>query len=85
MPAKKRRLVLVRWIDTASETGWARPGERGAYSHMRGLRCESVGYVVRRTAKVIAIAQSIEEQGKVNDVITIPIPCVRQVRRLVHK
>lgn len=70
----------VLWEDTASKTGWAFPDQ--GYAEKRPLLCRSVGFVIRKGKTVISLAQSVEEQGKVNDVIAIPLRAVKRVRRL---
>lgn len=81
---KKKRnyqLVEVRWIDSASETGWRAHEE----AKREPLTCWSAGYLVHRDRKslVIALNSGCEDsRSSFGDAITIPAKCVQSVRKL---
>lgn len=76
---QKYPLLHVRWRDHASEGGWAWPKDR---VHKAGLMCESVGFRIERNKNLLTLAQSIEEQGKVSDTITILTGTISSIRRI---
>ena len=79
----KYRRLEVTWHDSSGKTGWARPNV--GYPEKTPLTCQTIGYLLRRNKSIVSLAQSIDEQGKVNDVMTIPRQCVIRVRRLVER
>ena len=80
-PVTSFPLLKVRWLDHASAGGWHFPKDR-ADQTKKGLVCESVGFRIQRTKHTLTLAQTVEEQGKVNDTITIVVPAIVSVRRL---
>jgi len=78
---KRPPMVLVLWIDSASHPGWIATGE----PLPDPARCESAGFLVQRDKKQIVLAQSRgvnEEIRPWGDLITIPMVCVRSVKRV---
>ena len=73
------RTAEVVWIDSATNGAWdtvAAHEERGIFE------VHSVGYLLRRDANRIILAQSQSNEGTVTDCLTIPAVCVKKVRYL---
>ncbi len=64
-------LVLVRWEDIISETGWCNPEE---------VSCpvfETIGYLIKDTKKYLVICDTVPDYGTVT---VFPKGCVLEVR-----
>lgn len=75
---RTREIVEVTWHDTTHWKGWRRADE----GEPSTSECRSVGYVVRRNRAIVALAQSWSEENNIADVLVIPRPMVRSIRRL---
>ncbi len=71
--------VRVEWVDSSSETGWQRKNHRcsGGISY-----CESLGFIIRKNKREIALAQSKSSIGSIAEVMTIPMVCVKKITKL---
>jgi hypothetical protein len=80
----KPQLVEVDWIDSCAHSGWRSFVD--ARDDSLPSSCRSIGYMLRRDAKVLVLAQSIDatDEGdeRFADVLAIPAAVVRRVRRL---
>jgi hypothetical protein len=85
----KARLVPVEveWIDSAFTRGWRDPDEM--LSESGCMNCISVGYLIRKTPKMVTIVQShhdLKREQRFHDswseALSIPRSCVRKIRRL---
>lgn len=74
----KPALVEVTWLDACSHHGWYTDDELPTATLME---MKTVGYVVRRRKKDIALAQAHSPE-KWGEIWVIPIACVSRVRRL---
>lgn len=74
----RQRRVAVHWNDAAVDYGWKCENSRFRPSP----RIVTIGFIVRRTDKVIEVAQSVAEYGQVAEVMQIPLGCVVKVERL---
>ena len=74
----RQRRVCVHWNDAMHEQGWKWPPDPHAFPN----RIVTTGYVLRKTAKTIEVAQSVAEAGSVGDVLSIPLGCVIRIERL---
>jgi len=69
----RQRRVTVYWLDSASHSGWTDDEvTRDA------ARCTTTGFLLRRSATHLEIAQSVSEHGMVGEVICIPSSCVQR-------
>lgn len=82
--SKPRHLYRVEWEDSASLGGW-RTEEKILKDARTTVNIVSVGYLVRKGKQEIVLCQSYDEQGKINDTISIPVGCVRNIRRITEK
>lgn len=71
-------LIQVRWEDAYSEDEWQDVGtvKTDRYS------CVTTGYLLRKTAKVLIVAGSLNEAGQACCVMHIPAPWATKIRRL---
>lgn len=77
----KRKLRIVRWVDSASAPRWRYPHEIDS----RPATCLTVGYVVHETKEAITLAQTQrvdESYDDVNGCMTIPRGCIKSIRRI---
>jgi len=69
-------LVHVSWVDAHTHDSWVNEGEENFERAMIPHSCESVGWVIRHTAKqlVIAASRGPASDGSMdyNNLITIP-------------
>lgn len=78
-----KRLVLVSWRDTRSDSRWREVDE-----HLPHADVESVGWLVASTRSHITVAASLIEHNEeetditIGDVTTIPRGCVKDVKDL---
>ena len=75
---KPGALVEVHWTDSYTMHGWRGDEQPDG----EPLECRSVGYLVKRSKKVVVVCQNVSEQGSTGDWMTIPASCIRRVRRL---
>lgn len=77
------KLVEVTWYDThASGGGWRTVKEilhAGAASY---YHCRSTGYLLYSDTRVVVLCQSLTEDGRATDTVTIPKGCVKRIRSL---
>ncbi len=73
--------VEVEWEDAASSGGWA---TKESYM-LSPVICKTTGYLLQKNKKYLVVVQSEDQNGKVNDAITIPMKCVKKIRRLYPK
>ena len=74
----KKKIVLVNWLDTCSrDSRWVDPKER-----MVPVKCQSVGFLLEKTKKHVALAALDSEDNMVNNLNTIPRGCVQSIRYL---
>lgn len=75
--------VEVSWVDSAVSGGWRSLEEfRGA---AQLAQCVTVGLLIKKTKKLVVVAQSAAKDGDVADAIAIPISCVRSIRYLKRR
>lgn len=79
--------VEVEWDDSASSHGWRSPEE--VLTETGTTACRSVGYLVRKTTRLVTIVQSrhdlLREPGIkdfMGEALTIPRSVVRRIRVL---
>lgn len=72
-------VVEIEWLDAV-----LRSGADDAEKHARlGLmRRVSVGYLIGKTRKQLALAMTDDGDGRVDDVLTVPLAWVKKVRYL---
>jgi hypothetical protein len=75
---KQMRLVEIHWVDAASDSGWQ--GQKAPGDET--VDCRTVGYLLKRDSRVITVAQNVSHHGSTGEWMTIPVSCVRRVRRL---
>lgn len=76
----KRRhfLVEVIWNDAASNHGWYGPSD---FSECSLVTVKTVGYLLRRNRKDVAVAQGVSEHDKYSEVWVIPSASVVSIHR----
>ena len=79
MKKKRYPLVEVTWRDSASNHGWYKEDE---FPEASLVEVKTMGYLIRRNARELAMAQSVSEHGKFNEIWVVPAKSVRRVRRL---
>lgn len=75
-----KKAVIVQWEDSATTSGWRDDAKEAGTAE-----CQSVGFVLEHTSKVIKLAQSISIGGHFAEVISIPKFCIKSVRGLMLK
>lgn len=70
----------VTWRDATSIHGW---DEVEAWKKdVFLIECRTVGYLIRRDKKLMAVAQTVTERGKASEVWCVPTPWVTKVKVL---
>mgnify|MGYP001599210933 CR=1 FL=1 len=67
------RRYEVFWDDSSSTSGWQEEGAYGTSS------CQSLGYLVDSNPTFLALVQSMERDGLIADVLSIPWSVIREV------
>jgi hypothetical protein len=75
----KAPLVEVTWDDACSNHGWLDDTE---LHEATTIRMTTVGYMVRRDRKGLALAQAHGSHGKWAEIWVIPPGWIKRVRRL---
>ena len=73
---RKPKIVYVEWEDSCTTYGWLNP-QVDETSMIR-----SVGIEVARTKKSITISTSESQGGRHVDPISIPMGCIRKIKRI---
>jgi len=81
MDELKYPLVMVEWEDAWSEDGWIGPNELKGNTYS----VVTVGYVINKGPKALQIASTIEQEGNLSGVMSVPLGCVKRVRSLSIK
>lgn len=71
-------MVLVEWLDTSSNSNWATKEE----AKPKVLTCRTIGFLLERNKKHIAIYATDSESGNISDRVCIPKGCIKSVKRL---
>ena len=66
------KMVLVKWVDSTSIQGW----EEG--DNMELCRCESVGFLIKKTKDKVILAQSLNDHTYYNK-FAIPRGCITSI------
>ena len=75
------KIVEVLWDDACSASGWREAAE--LKNNVALSPCRTVGYILHKTSKFLSIVQSMgETNGYAADATTIPVSCIRKVRKL---
>lgn len=77
---RKLPLVEIVWHDSAAGGGW---NSLSSYrNEKKTLQIRTVGWLTKNTNSEVQVVQSISQDGKVADSMTIPRVCIRKTRRL---
>ena len=86
MSRKGKRLpvVLIRWIDTTGSRGWRDAEAWDKWLSSDGAAQETVGFLLKRTKKYIAVVQSVQQcdDPNMDAILQIPAGVILSVRRL---
>ena len=78
--------VEVEWVDSQSRVRtWVNVDDVVDESHdevFDGIRCVSVGFVLRRTRKVLQLASGLSASAQAAHVMTIPRCAITKITRL---
>ena len=78
MTDPKMKIVYVKWIDSASLTGW-----RSAEQHKGPPPyIESAGYLLEKTDEYVTLLQSMSAYGNGDNSLTIPRCAIKRIRRV---
>jgi len=72
------KIVLVEWFDSATEYGW----QRKDLFDDRITNCQSVGFLIKETDKVVVVTLNRSDNGRYADAITIPKQSIKRIRQL---
>lgn len=72
-------LVEVTWLDACSCHGWQLASDA---RKDKVIECKTVGRLVRKDRNVVAVVQTVHEDGKVSENWVIPRACVKRIRVL---
>ncbi len=61
------RIVMVKWWDTASVHGWHENSRSADIA-----QCVTVGWLVCSDKRILQIAQSHDDEGHIDEIISIP-------------
>ena len=73
--------VLVKWYDTEQTTGWKHKKTIEEILDMGLDIAETVGWLVRKDKKVVAVVQSRHIDNR-SELLVIPRSCVISVKKL---
>lgn len=76
---KENKIVRVKWVDSCSRSSWVR--KEGAREY-EPETVETIGFQVHRTRQKIVIALNRDSDSDFSDIIAIPMPCVKDIKRL---
>ena len=76
---KRPTMVEVTWMDSCSNHGWYKDEE---LPEARLAEMKTVGYLVRRTSRDLALAQGRSEHGKWSEIWVIHAKSVKRIRKV---
>lgn len=76
------KLVLVEWVDSLLHPNQWGDIDPPAVRHMR---CESVGWLYKKTKKYLHLVSNTDSHGHACGAITIPRSAVRKITKLAPK
>ena len=76
-------MVMVKWVDSATESGWIR--KQVARTESGGVsKCCTVGILLKESPDELTIMQNVSD-NQYGDFMTIPRCCVRSIYKLQVK
>ena len=76
---KENKIVRIKWVDSCTRSAWAHKERAREYEPSE---VETTGFQVHRNRQKIVIALNQDEDGDYSDVITIPMSCVKDIKKL---
>ncbi len=74
---QNRKFAYVKWEDISFDSSWV---DSDKAKDVKGIICETVGWIVRKDRQYLCISSSRSELDKVADRTTIPRSNVRELR-----
>ncbi|MEQ1726733.1 MAG: hypothetical protein ABL982_00015 [Vicinamibacterales bacterium] len=75
-----RELVVITWHDSYTRGRWYELEEHRKVCGLP-MECRTVGWVTKRDKETITVVQTMSGDA-VSDSMTIPLSCIRRVRRV---
>lgn len=80
---KVHDVVLIDWLDACSFDGWR---DEALYNHSKHcIEVRTYGRVVSVCEKELTITQSTTDHGQVSGILSVPVSCIKKIRRMVLK
>ena len=74
-------LVLVKWLDASGSSSWI---DREDFETMPVVQCETTGVLINRSGKVVRVAGTTNNIGRLTDTTVIPDTWVLEITRLIE-
>lgn len=76
------KLVKIVWNDSILDTsGWADLDTYDFNNHLKSMRMETVGYLIKATDEAVFVAQTVAN-NQIASVVSIPSGCIKSIRKL---
>lgn len=71
--------VEITWDDACTSGKWRSLKD---YQSIDLMECKAIGYLTKKTKKLVQVVQQISDEGLCSDSVTLPASCVKKIRRL---
>ncbi len=75
------KLVKIDWVDSATIDGWVSVDYAEGFNPSE---CETVGWVVKKTAEYITVTASKSDTVNYSQLMTIPRKCISSIKELTE-
>jgi len=75
-------LVVVEWEDIVSDSSWMDDKE---IEKLEPVVCRSVGWLLKKTKKLVFLGASVTNDGSVGDRTTIPKNVIRSIKEIPYE
>ncbi len=76
---KKRKCVLVTWVDTTEYAGWL---DEECIEETTATVCRTIGWLMESNEQVLRVAGSRSSTGKYTSVTVIVRGCIIKIRNI---
>ena len=70
---QRKNWAVVEWVDSSNAGGWRDEGES-----FEPVMCRSIGVILKETDEYITLAQTVGDDGKYANIVTIPLVAVTE-------
>ena len=74
-----RKAYEVEWVDISGASNWV---SKDIAANLTPIRCHTVGYIAKRTKRLLVVYSTGTDNNSVSDRTAIPMSNVKRIKRL---